>query len=111
VSPRVRPGFAHYAAPVAFLLGVTIAVLLIRSGLESHGGRTASTPVRNGQGSPVAATTTRSNQKGTHYVRVGRGDTFGSIAARAGTTVAALERLNPGVTSTSLQVGQRLRVH
>jgi hypothetical protein len=25
--------------------------------------------------------------------------------------VAALERLNPGVTPTSLQVGQRLRVH
>jgi lipoprotein NlpD len=44
------------------------------------------------------------------YVRVRKGDTLGSIAARAGTSVARLERLNPGVSPTALQVGQRIRV-
>jgi len=38
------------------------------------------------------------------------GETFGSIAARSGTSVAELEGLNPGVSSNSLQVGQRIRV-
>ena len=39
-----------------------------------------------------------------------RGDTFGSIAAKVGTTISALETLNPGVSSTALQVGQKIRV-
>ena len=38
------------------------------------------------------------------------GDTFGSISAKTGVPVAQLERLNPGVSSNSLQVGQKLRV-
>jgi LysM repeat protein len=38
------------------------------------------------------------------------GDTFGAIAARNGTSVSELERLNPGVSSNALQVGQRIRV-
>ena len=38
------------------------------------------------------------------------GDTFGSISASTGTSVSDLERLNPGVSSNTLQVGQKLRV-
>jgi LysM repeat protein len=38
------------------------------------------------------------------------GDTFGSISAKTGVDVAQLERLNPGVRSNALQVGQRIRV-
>jgi len=38
------------------------------------------------------------------------GDTFGVIAAKTGTSVAELGQLNPGVSSTALHVGQKLRV-
>ena len=41
---NARPHVARYAAPAAFLLGVTIAVLLIRSGL--NGGGTTTTTER-----------------------------------------------------------------
>jgi LysM repeat protein len=38
------------------------------------------------------------------------GDTLGSIAAKTGTSVAQLERLNPGINPTALRVGERIRV-
>jgi LysM repeat protein len=38
------------------------------------------------------------------------GDTFGSIAAKEGISVEALQALNPAVSSNALRVGQRLRV-
>jgi LysM repeat protein len=38
------------------------------------------------------------------------GDTFGSIAAKVGLSVEELQALNPGVSSNTLQVGQKLRV-
>jgi len=116
-----RRKLAHYAAPAAFLAAVTIAVLLIRSGL-SAGPATTQTTTTVGT---VRHTTTASTHKhkhkrkhkpakpstaGAQYYTVQSGDTFGTIAAREGITVAQLEQLNPGVSSTSLSVGQRLRV-
>jgi LysM repeat protein len=86
---------ARIAAPLAFLLVVTIAVLLIRSGL-----REGDVPP-----GPVAVTTGSAVQ-----VVVRRGDTFVRIARRTGTTVAALRRLNPDVDPVQLRPGQRLRV-
>jgi Tfp pilus assembly protein FimV len=104
-------------APALFLVAVTIAVLLIRSGLG--GGASPSTTTRLG---PVprpstaatpppgttrhGATTTTSGQ----FYTVTAGDTFGSISAKTGVPIAQLEQLNPGVSSNSLQVGQKLRV-
>lgn len=115
---RRRPSTAaRFGAPALFLLAVTIAVLLIRSGL--NGGSTPGTTTREG---PVThpstaptpppgttrqgATTTISGQ----FYTVGSGDTFGSISAKTGVPIATLEELNPGVSSNSLQVGQKLRV-
>ncbi|MCL6448902.1 MAG: LysM domain-containing protein [Armatimonadetes bacterium] len=40
------------------------------------------------------------------YWRVEAGDTFYLIALRTGTTIAELERLNPGVDPNNLQIGQ-----
>jgi hypothetical protein len=112
-----RRRFARYVAPAAFLLGVTIAVLLVRSGLGGGGGAqptTALGPVTHPatvQVAPTTAgTTTSTTTAGAQFYVVRRGDTFGSIAAKEGTTVAELEQLNPGVSSNSLQVGQKLRV-
>ena len=113
-----RRGLARYAAPAAFLLGVTIAVLLVRSGLGGGGQpTTALGPVTHPSTAQVApsatgATTssTASTVAGARYYIVRKGDTFGSIAAKEGTTVAQIEQLNPGVSSNALQVGQKLRV-
>jgi LysM repeat protein len=112
---RPRRRLARYAAPVAFLLGVTIAVLLVRSGLGGGGAPpTALGPVTRPSTAQVAPTatgpTTSTTIAGGQFYTVRKGDTFGSIAAREGTTVAELERLNPGVSSNALQVGQKIRV-
>jgi LysM repeat protein len=86
---------ARIAAPIAFLLLVTIAALLVRAGLSEGG------PAPG----PVAVTT-----GGVARVVVRRGDTLERIALRTGTTVALLRRLNPGVDPVQLRPGQRLRV-
>jgi len=112
-APPPRRRIGRYTAPAAFLLAVTIAVLLIRSGL---GGHTTTTTTRPTVTHPAATTVSRSTRTNTtplstvQSYTVQRGDTFGSIAAKVGTTIAALETLNPGVSSTALQVGQKIRV-
>jgi LysM repeat protein len=100
-------------APAAFLLGVTIAVLLIRAGLG--GGDQATTTVVPVTRPATTSTRTSTRRSSTtapaaRFYTVQTGDTFGSISARTGTSVADLERLNPGVSSNTLQVGQKLRV-
>ncbi len=38
------------------------------------------------------------------------GDTFGVIAKRTGVPVATIQQLNPKVSSTSLHIGERIRI-
>jgi hypothetical protein len=96
-------GLRRYVAPAAFLLAATIAVVVIHSGLRS--GKSDSTP-------PAAAST-----RVIHHVRprprfwtVRAGDTFAVIASKTGVPLRRIERLNPKVTSTSLFIGERLRL-
>ena len=114
-----RQQLARFGAPAAFLLGVTIAVLLIRSGLQGAGTRTPTVgPVTQASTAPVPkpsktiakARTGTIFSTGSRYYTVRKGDTFGGIAAKEGTTVAALEALNPGASANSLRVGQKSRV-
>jgi LysM repeat protein len=98
----VRPhaDWRRYAAPVAFLLAVTIAVVAVRAGLE--------------QGKPSATTATRARTTETTPKRafwiVKAGDTFQVISQKTGVSVATIVRLNPNVSSTSLFIGQRIRL-
>jgi LysM repeat protein len=87
----------RYVAPAAFLAAVTIAVVLVRAGLESGTSATTTT----------AATTTVAVKR---YYRVRAGDTFVTIAKTNHVSVKTLERLNPKVHSTTLFIGQRIRV-
>ena len=94
---------------------MTVAVLLVRAGLNGGGSSTTTErgPVTHASTSatPPPGTTRRATTTlGGHFYTVGRGDTFGSISAKTGVPVSQLEKLNPGVSSNSLQVGQRLRV-
>jgi len=47
---------------------------------------------------------------GRRFYTIQSGDTFQTVADRYGTTVPELERLNPGVKSTSLFIGEKIRV-
>jgi hypothetical protein len=114
---KPRTGAARYAAPGLFLLAVTVAVLLIRSGLG--GGSSGPTTTHTGPvtHASTAATpppgTTRQGATTTFFEQfytVASGDTFGSISAKTGVPISRLEQLNPGVSTNTLQVGQRLRV-
>jgi len=97
----------RYAAPAAFLVAVTIAVALVRSGLEhGSGGARTTTTTRSIPSSPQVSTTAN----GREYWKVRAGDTFGVISTQTGVSVARIQRLNPKVTSTSLFIGEKVRI-
>jgi LysM repeat protein len=108
---------ARYAAPVAFLAAVTVAVLLIRSGLDDAGsparpaGTVLETRAATTQPEPAttAAATTTGPAEGRTYV-IQAGDTLDEIALRFDTTVEQLLVLNPEIDPVSLQLGQTIRV-
>ena len=106
-------GWSRWAAPTAFLAGATIAIVLVASAL--HGDRQAEPPPRSSPAARTSATgtTTRARTETVGeraFYTVVAGDTFGTIAAKTGTTVADLERLNPNTSSTTLHIGQKIRV-
>ena len=97
----------RFVAPAAFLVAVTIGVLVVRAGFES--GKSPTKPTTT----VTAKTTTKAKdhrRRGARTYTVQSGDTLGSIAARTKTTVARLEQLNPGIDPTALRIGERIRV-
>jgi LysM repeat protein len=99
-----RRRLARLAAPLAFLAAVTVAVLLVRAGLDEASTRTEPT---------VPATTVptiATPEEGRQYYRIRRGDTLAAIAPRFGLTEVELVTLNPGIEPTALRIGQRIRV-
>ncbi len=99
-----RAEVKRYGAPAAFLLAVTIAVLLVRSGLRQD---SATTPVTTS----VRTTTTTPAARRPRYYKLRAGETLSDVAVRFDTTVDRLLALNPHVKPTALIVGQRIRVH
>jgi LysM repeat protein len=123
MDPVRRRELTRFGAPAAFLLAVTIAILLIKSGLDSGskeptvaaptttaGTTTAAAPTTTitltGSGT-VSTTTTPANAQ---YYTIQAGDTLGAVAARYNTSVDQLLTWNPGLDPTALQPGQRIRV-
>jgi hypothetical protein len=99
----------RYGAPVAFLLAATIAVLLVRSGLNSDAApATTSAPATTTVATLTTRTTTPPRQR--RFYRLRTGETLSDVAIRFDTTVAQLLVLNPGIEPTNLTVGQRVRV-
>jgi LysM domain len=97
-----RRTVARYVAPLAFLAAVTLAVLLIRAGLND--------PDATRHRAPSATSTLTQPPTVNGYYRIRAGDTLGRVADRFGTTVAALLALNPTVDPNGLRVGERIRV-
>ena len=89
----------RYAAPALFLLAVTIAVVLVRSGLE-HGSDAAV---------PTTAAHTTTAHVAKRYWTVKAGDTFAVIARKTGVSVTSIQKLNPKTSSTTLFIGEKIR--
>ena len=112
---RGGSGIARYAAPAAFLLAATIAVLLIRSALDESGPTPATTSATVRTQTTTAKTTTATTATTTttaaaEYHTIVSGDTFQQLALDNHTTVDELVRLNPGVDPSALTVGQKVRI-
>lgn len=97
----------RYAAPAAFLLAATIAVVVIRSSIDS-GSSAPTLP------SPVTIRTVprhpATKPKPPRWWTVKAGDTLASIAARTKVSLATLRRLNPNVSPTALTIGEKIRI-
>ena len=104
---------------------MTIAVILIKAGLNSGTGSTTTVGLSTTAATTTnptttklvltappstTATTTETTTPGAEYYVVQSGDTLGSIAQKYGTTVDGLTTLNPGIDPTALHIGQRIRV-
>jgi LysM repeat protein len=101
-----RAEVKRYAAPVAFLAAVTIAVLLVRSGLQTDSSPGPTTVVAT----TATTTTTVKHPRRPRYYRLRAGETLSDVALRFNTTVEDLLALNPKIKPTQLTVGQRIRV-
>jgi LysM repeat protein len=128
MDPRRRQELTRYGAPAAFLAAVTIAVILVKAGLNGGSGstttvgpfstttRTATTPASTTTKlvlttpQSTTATTTETTTPGGQYYVVRSGDTLGSIAQKYGATVDELMTLNPGIDPTALHIGQKITV-
>jgi LysM repeat protein len=94
-----------FAAPAAFLLAVTIAVVVLRS---TGGGSPAKTPSR-----PAHAAVKKPPPGVTRAPRlytVKAGDTVTDIAAKTHVSVVRIRALNPSVRPTALFVGEKIRL-
>ena len=96
----------RYGAPAAFLLAVTIGVLLVRSGLETK----STTPVTTTVPTSVSTQTGPVPKRQRRFYHLRAGETLSDVALRFNTTVDALLVLNPHVDPNALEVGQRIRV-
>jgi LysM repeat protein len=106
---RARTRAARFAAPAAFLIAATIAILLVRSGLENGEDATPGTtaPVTTQPGT-TAGTTTAAGEAVFYVIQ--SGDTLAVIAEEHDTTVEQLLVLNPDLDPVALTVGERIRV-
>ena len=99
----------RFAAPAAFLLAVTVAVLLVRAGLKTDPA-SDTTSVRTETVTTRAVTTTAVPPRRRRYYRLKAGETLSDVAIKFQTSVEQLLVLNPGIQPTNLTVGERIRV-
>jgi LysM repeat protein len=109
-----RRTLARFAAPAAFLVAATIAVLLVRSALsdEQATPQRSTTTAGSTQTTTTAGTTTGTTTAAgeRRFYEIQSGDTLETIAADHGTTVEQLLVLNPDIDPVALTIGQRIRV-
>jgi LysM repeat protein len=99
---------ARFAAPAAFLAGVTIAVVLVRSGFSNDEAPATTAAVVTT--TKTTTTAKKKPKKAPVFATVEAGDTVDQIALDNNTTVERILALNPGLEPNALQVGEKVRV-
>ena len=102
-----RRSWRPLAAPAAFLLAATSAILVARAVL--HDGRAAPAPAPRAATAPTTRTRPAPKPHHRHYT-VRAGDTLAAIAARTHVSLAQIRELNPGVQPTALFIGEKIRL-
>jgi LysM repeat protein len=100
---------ARFLAPVA-LATCALAVYVVVQSESSSGGKGTSSSTST---SPKHKTTTSADGTSTTTTRtytVKSGDVLSAIAIKTGTSVAALQRLNPKMDAATLHPGQKLKL-
>jgi LysM repeat protein len=120
VDPARTRELKRYGVPAAFLLAVTIAVLLVKAGLDDSDTATTAAPTTTARTTTQQTTTklvltstspgTTTTAADAQYYVIEAGDTLGGIAASYDTTVEELLTLNPDLDPNALQPGTRIRV-
>ena len=110
-----RYPFARLAAPAAFLLAATVAIVIVRSAVSDETAAPAATTARQTSTSakPKPQPATKKRPRATpkrEFYEIRAGDTLEVVATRYDTTVERLLVLNPDVDPVALTVGQRIRV-
>jgi LysM repeat protein len=112
----------RFVAPAAFLLAATIAIVLIRAGIDSgQDHKSTSTVVvpvppqkrvstTGSKAKSRSTSTSTTTTAGRQFWTVQAGDTFSVIASKSGVSVATIETLNPNASSTTLHIGEKIRV-
>lgn len=107
--PRRSP--ARYLAPIALIVIALATYLIVQSRV---GGDTKPTSPAHVSSQTTTRGTSHVTRKSTQvkaaFYVVRSGDSLSVISSRTGVPLPTLESLNPGVSSNSLQVGQRLRL-
>jgi LysM repeat protein len=97
---------ARYLAPIALVVTVAGAYLIVQNGTSDHRSAAAGQhPSSGGRG-----TAARNRPQPAKYYLVQSGDNLSAIAAKTHTPLATLEGLNPLLDPNSLQTGQRIRL-
>ena len=95
MDPRRRQELTRYGAPAAFLAAVTIAVILIKAGLNGGSGSTTTVEAH-----PTTSTATKPTTTTTKLVLTG---------PQAGTTTTTTETTTPGAESIIFSVTRSTR--
>jgi len=123
----VPDDWRRFVAPAAFLLAATIAIVLIRAGIDSGQDRkststvvvpvpphkrvgTLSVSTTGSKAKRRSTSTSATTTTGQQFWTVQAGDTFGVIASKSGVSVATIETLNPTASSTTLHIGEKIRI-
>ena len=100
---------ARWLAPLALVTAAVAVYAVVTSGGSSTGDKASTSATTPRKGSAGTATTKpRAGRKRSYVVKPG--DVLSAIAARYGTTVQELERLNPTIDAAALHPGQKLKL-
>jgi LysM repeat protein len=106
--PRRSP--ARWLAPLALVTAAVAVYAVVHDETSSSKhGKTPSSTTSTGTGTRTT-TTKKGSRKQPRTYTVKAGDVLSAIAAKNGTTVQELERLNPQADASALHPGQKLKL-